>query len=140
MKTLFLGAAALLFSAGAFAQSPAPVEGNPGTLVHADSGAVTVQGTPVADKNSTGANAGDVINVTDGKATVTFANGCSVEVSGSYTVPATAPVCAKTGAKLTTAGTVSDGTMVAAGIGAAVVVGVAAGNSGGDDDDQPSSP
>ena len=138
MKTIILGAAALLVSAGVLAQNPAPVEGNPAILVHADAGAVTVQGAAVAEKNSAGAQAGDVIHVTDGQATITFANGCTVHVRNSYTVPATAPVCHTTGASLNTAGTVSDGTLVAAGVGAAVVVGVAAGNSGGDD--QPSSP
>jgi hypothetical protein len=139
MKTFILGAAAMLLSAAALAQNPAPVEGNPATLVHADSGAVTVQGAPVADKNSSGAQAGDVIHVTDGQATVTFANGCTVVVRDTYTVPATTPVCHTAGAPLNTAGTVSDGVLVAGGIGALVIVGAMAADSGGNND-QPSSP
>ena len=133
MKQLAMGLAvsALFFAAQpALAQAP-----NPQVLVHADSGTVTVQGKAVAAKSSAGANAGDTIAVSGGQATVTYANGCAVTVTDQYQISATAPVCT---------GVVSgggDGHIVAAGLGAIALVGVAVGGGGGGGgDDTPSSP
>jgi len=130
MKQLVMGLAAstLFFAATAQAQAP-----NPQVLVHADSGTVTVQGNAVAAKSSAGANAGDTIVVTDGQATVTYSNGCAVTVTSQYQIAAKAPVCT---------GVVSgggDGHLVAAGLGAIVLVGAAVGGGGGGSD-TPSSP
>lgn len=130
MKQLVMGlAVSALFLAGqALAQAP-----NPAVLVHADAGTVSVQGNAVAANSSAGANAGDTVAVTDGQATVTYSNGCAVKVTGQYQVLAKAPVCT---------GTVSgggDGHLVAAGLGAIALVGVAVG-SGGGGSDNPSSP
>lgn len=135
MKTILFAAAAMMLSASALAQDPSTLGENPATLVRADSGAVTVQGAKVTNESSTGAQTGDVVTVTDGQATLTFANGCSVTVHDTYTVPATAPLCR--GAAPVAAGR-GDGALVAAGIGALVLVGVAVGGGGGSD--RPSSP
>jgi type 1 fimbria pilin len=131
MKQLVMGLAvsSLFFAAAAQAQAP-----NPQALVRADSGTVTVQGNAVAAKSSAGANAGDTIVVTGGQATVTYSNGCAVTVTSEYQVAAKAPVCT---------GVVSgggDGHLVAAGIGAIALVGVAVGSGGGGGSDNPSSP
>jgi hypothetical protein len=131
MKQLVMGLAvsSLFFAAAAQAQAP-----NPQALVRADSGTVTVQGNAVAAKSSAGANVGDTIVVTGGQATVTYSNGCAVTVTSEYQVAAKAPVCT---------GVVAgggDGHLVAAGIGAIALIGVAVGGGGGGGSDNPSSP
>jgi hypothetical protein len=131
MKQLVIGlAVSTLFLAAqtALAQDPSPK-----ALVHADSGTVLVQGNAVAANASAGANVGDTITVTEGQATVTYSNGCAVKVTGQYQVAATPPVCT---AVVPNTG---DGHLVAAGLGAIALVGIAVG-SGGGGNDNPSSP
>jgi len=130
MKQFVMGLAVSSLFLAATAQAQAP---GPQVLVRADSGTVTVQGNAVAAKSSAGANAGDTIVVTGGQATVTYSNGCAVTVTSQYQVAAKAPVCT---------GVVSgggDGHLVAAGLGAIVLVGAAVGGGGGGSDN-PSSP
>lgn len=131
MKQIVMGlAVSALFLAAQTALAQAP---NPQVLVHADAGTVQVQGNAVAANSSAGANAGDTVSVTEGQATVTYSNGCAVKVTGQYQVLAKAPVCT---------GVVSgggDGHLVAAGLGAIALVGIAVG-SGGGGSDNPSSP
>ena len=133
MKQIVMGlAVSALFAAAQSAQAQEP---QPRTLVHADSGTVQVQGNPVAANESTGANPGDTITVTDGQATITYSNGCAVKVTGSYQILAKAPVCTGTVAAA------GDGHLVAAGLGAIALVGAAVGNGGGgSSSDGPSSP
>jgi len=137
MKQFVMGVAvSALFLAAqpALAQDPSPK-----ALVHADSGTVQVQGNAVAANSSTGANVGDSVTVTEGQATVTYSNGCAVTVTSQYQIVETAPVCT---AVLTPPG---DGHLVAAGLGAIALVGIAVGGGGGGNDgggggDGPSSP
>ena len=133
MKQIVIGlAVSALFLAAQPALAQAP---SPHALVHADSGTVSVQGNAVVANSSSGANAGDMITVTGGQATVTYSNGCAVKVTDQYQVAAKAPVC--TGA---VAGG-GDGHLVAVGLGAIALVGVAVGGGGGSGgDDTPSSP
>jgi hypothetical protein len=133
MNRIVLALAILSAFGTAAAQTQAP---KPAVLVHADSGAVQVQGSTVAVDSSAGANPGDVITVAEGQATLTYSNGCIINVSGQYTVPATPPTCPPGEPKPGNA----DGKYVAAGVAAAVAIGVALGSSGGGDDDRPSSP
>jgi hypothetical protein len=125
--------AAAVFASGAVLAQDAP---KPHALVHADAGSVSVGNTAVTVDSSAGANAGDTIVVAQGQATVTYDNGCSVTVSGSYVIEKQAPNC-----RGGTAALDSDGKYVAAGVlGALVLVGAVAGSGGGDSNAQPSSP
>jgi hypothetical protein len=133
MKQIVMG---LAVSALFLAVQPAMAQSsNPQVLVHADSGTVQVQGNAVVANSSSGANAGDMVTVTGGQATVTYSNGCAVKVTDQYQIAAKAPVCT---------GVVAgggDGHLVAAGLGAIALVGVAVGSGGGGgSEDTPSSP
>jgi hypothetical protein len=141
MKTLIFGLATSVVFAGLIAQ-PANAQNaaqppKPTSLVHADGGVVQLHGAAVPAEQSMGANAGEIVDVTNGKATITFANGCAVKVEGrQYTIPAQAPVC-HTGMVPAT----GDGKLVALGVAGAVAVGLAVGGSGGgNNSDPPSSP
>lgn len=131
MKAQVLAVALAVFASGAAVAQDVP---KPQILVHADAGNVQVGGAAVTPDTSVGVNAGDTITVSQGQATVTYANGCSITVTGSYVAAATAPACH--GASVATA---SGGLKVAGALGALVLVGVAVG-SGGGGDDRPSSP
>jgi hypothetical protein len=137
MKTLIFGLASSILCAGliaqpAHAQNPAQ-QPNPTSLVHADTGAVQLHGTAVPAQQSMGANAGEVVDVTNGKATITFNNGCAVTVAGRrYTIPALAPACS-----IATVPAKGDGKLVALGVAGAVAVGLAVGGGGGGDTPTP---
>jgi hypothetical protein len=140
MKALMIGFAAtsLLMAAlpqSAMAQAPAPAAAQ----VHADAGAVRVGKTSLRADTSMGANPGDMVMVADGKATVTYANGCAVTVTGRYRIPAVAPTCAPVPVAVASAGGTN---MAAIGLGAAALVGLAAaaGGGGGGGSDNASSP
>ena len=127
MHRIIFGLAALLTFGTAAAQTQAP---KPAVLVHADAGAVQVQGTPVAIDTSAGANVGDIVSVaTGGRATVTYANGCVVHVPNGYQIPAEAPIC-NTAIVSPAKG---NGMLAAGGIAAGVLV-IASALSGGSDD------
>jgi len=136
MKQIVMGlavSAVFLAAQPALAQAPSPQ-----ALVHADSGTVSVQGNAVVANSSSGANAGDMVTVTGGQATVTYSNGCAVKVTDQYQIADKAPVCT---------GVVAgggDGHLVAAGLGAIALVGIAVGGGGGGGSDGggdgPSSP
>ncbi|UNK49659.1 hypothetical protein MNR01_01045 [Lysobacter sp. S4-A87] len=125
MKSLIVGMFALTLAGGALAQSPK-------VLVRADSGDVQVAGRAVEKANSSGAEAGDVVVVNGGEAYVTYSNGCTVKVTGSYTVQDAAP------AKCPSLGKVgSDTNYAMVGTGIAVAAGALALASGGGGDDAP---
>ena len=132
MKRIVLGLAVTLAMGSAIAQAP-----KPHALVRADAGTVQVQGSgALALNESTGAQAGDIVSVTDGKATVTYADGCIVEVVSSHQIAAVTqckagllPGSASVGG--------SDRLLVGAGIGALVVLGVALGSGGSDSASSP---
>ncbi|MGO4221999.1 hypothetical protein AB4Y64_09120 [Lysobacter sp. TAF61] len=125
MKSLIVGMFALTLAGGALAQSPK-------VLVRSNSGDVQVGGRTVGEASSAGAEAGDVVVVNGGEAYVTYSNGCTVKVTGSYTVqdtaPAKCPSLGKTG---------SDTNYVMVGSGIAVAAGAVALASGGGDDAKP---
>lgn len=122
MKSLILGTLALVFAGSALAQSPK-------VLVHSQNGEVQVAGKKVEAATSLGAEAGDVVVVSDGEAIVTYSNGCAVKVTGSYTVLDKGP------AKCPGLGKVRSSTNYAmVGTGIAVAAGALALASGGDDD------
>jgi len=136
MKQVILGLAATL-AIGSAAAAPQPT-----TLVRANgavqvqvSGVANVAGQTVAEDSSFGAKAGDIVNVTSGTATVTYANGCSVKIDNTtaYTISAKAPNCHS---PATTASSDTKYYMMAGG--AALLLGAGAGGGGGDD--KPSSP
>jgi hypothetical protein len=137
MKQVILGLAATL-AIGSAAAAPQPT-----TLVRANgavqvqvSGVANVAGQTVSEDSSFGAKAGDVVNVTNGTATVTYANGCTVKVDNttSYTISAKVPNCHS---PVTTASSDTKYYMMAGG--AALLLGAGAGGGGGGDD-KPSSP
>ncbi|WP_159015920.1 hypothetical protein [Cognatiluteimonas profundi] len=140
MKTLIFGLAASALCAGliaqpANAQNPAQPQ-DPTSMVHADAGVVQLHGAPVPINQSMGANAGEIVNVRNGQATITFNNGCSVKVEGrQYTIPSKAPACHT--AAIPVAG---DGKIVALGVAGAVAVGLAVGSGGSGKSERPSSP
>ena len=132
MKALLLALALGSFAAAASAQqAPAP---RPHALVHADAGSVEVGNNPVAVDTSAGVDAGQTVNV-QGQATITYDNGCSITVTGSYVIARQAPDCHGG-----TRPIARNGGVVAAGVlgGLAVVAAVAGGGGGGED--RPSSP
>ncbi len=129
MKSLMVGLCALALAGGALAQSPK-------VLVHANGGEVHVGGRSVEDANSSGANAGDVVVVNGGEALVTYPNGCTVKVNGSYTIQDAAPSYCPSMGKV---GSQTNYAMVGAGI--AVAAGaVALASNGGDDKPAPPKP
>ncbi len=128
MKSLIVGMCALTLAGGALAQSPK-------ALVRASGGEVHVAGRTVEESNSSGANSGDVVVANGGEAYVTYPNGCTIKVTGSYTIqdaaPAKCPSLGKVGSETNYA-------MVGAGI--AVAAGAVALASGGGDDAKPAPP
>jgi hypothetical protein len=136
MKQRFLGLSTLamaltLVSGAALAEAPSAL-----VSVRAGSGEVQIGSTTLGAGQSAGANAGDAITVTNGSAVVTFANGCTVPVTGSYTVPAQAPTTCANDAKPRKHVPTSS---IVVGVGvAAAVAGAASGGGGGSD--KPSSP
>ena len=135
MKHVILAAAALLAFGTANAQSTT----EPSALVSvtSKSGNVVVNGVTVAPGSSVSANPGDAITV-EGEAVVTYANGCTLPVSGATQVAAIPATCPKPPVKASMGG----GTVAAVGVGAAAVIAAVAGG-GGDDSTpapQPSSP
>ncbi|MFC3816735.1 hypothetical protein [Lysobacter sp. GCM10012299] len=124
MKSLIVGMFALTLAGGALAQSPK-------VLVRSEGSDVQVAGRAIEKSNSSGAEAGDVVDVNGGEAYVTYSNGCTLKVTGTYTVQDTAP------AKCPTLGKVGADTNYAmVGTGIAVAAGalaLAGGGGGGDD-------
>ncbi len=128
MRLLMVGMFALTLAGGAFAQSPK-------ALVRAHGGEVHVSGRSIPDASSSGAESGDVVVVNGGEAYVTYPNGCTVKVTGSYTVqdaaPAKCPALGKVG---------SDTNYAVVGTGIAVAAGALALASGGGDDKPAAAP
>ncbi len=129
MKRLILGVIASLAMGTATAEAPE-------ALVSAASGSVQVAGAALAEGSSVGAYAGDNVTVADGRAIVTYGDGCVVNVVDSYQVAEISPC--KAGLQPGSTAKVSDGAMVWLGVGGIAVLGLAAGSGG--DDDKPSSP
>jgi hypothetical protein len=124
MKSLIVGMCALTLAGGALAQSPK-------ALVRSNGGEVNVAGRTIEASNSSGAESGDVVMVNGGEAYVTYPNGCTIKVTGSYTIQDVAP------AKCPSLGKVgSDTNYVMVGSGIAVAAGALALASGGGDDDK----
>ena len=131
MKRIILGLAVTLAMGSALAQDPTPA-----VVVRADAGTVQVQGSGLVPLNeSTGARVGDTITVTEGTAKVTYADGCIVDVVNSHLITAVSPC--KAGLQPSSSIVAGDGLLVAAGIGALVVVGVAVGSGGSDSASSP---
>lgn len=132
MKQLLLAVAATLVAGSALAQ-PAQV------TVRADSGVVSVQGESIAvGGNGVSAEEGAVVTVAQGgHATVTFTDGCKIEVNDQLVIPSSSP-CAKPA--IVTIPAESDTPLVIAGIAGLVGVGLAVGTNGGGGSDTPSSP
>lgn len=125
MKSLIVGMFALTMAGGALAQSPK-------VLVRSEGNDVQVAGRAVEKSNSSGAESGDVVVVNGGEAYVTYSNGCTVKVTGTYTVQDTAP------AKCPSLGKVgSDTNYAMVGTGIAVAAGALALGGGGGGDDKP---
>jgi len=136
MKYTILAATALL----AFGIAHAQTATEPSALVSvtSKSGNVVVNGVTVAPGTSVSANPGDAITV-EGEAIVTYANGCTLPVTGATQVAAIPAACPKPVVKAPMGGT----TVALGAVGAAAVIAAVAG-SGGDDStpppQQPSSP
>lgn len=130
MKHAWMMVAALLASGTAMAQDP-----KPDVVVSSTDGSVQLPtGNAIEAGGNAGLDEGQTVQVT-GTATITYPNGCQVTVSNqAYTinqascVPSSAPVRGAMAAETK---------YVLMGLGAAAVIGVAA---GGSDDDKPSSP
>lgn len=135
MMRIVLGVAATVAMGSAFAQSPpAP---KPAVVVHADAGVVQVQGNaPIAVDATTGANLGDTVTVSGGKATLTYADGCIISIVGAHQVAAVSP-CKAGLVPRSVLSAVGDGKMVAIGLGAIVAVGLAVGSGGGNSASSP---
>lgn len=140
MKQLILGVIATLAVGSALAQQPAALVRSKGSVqVQLVAGAARVGDQAVAANSSYGAQAGDIVTVTDGSAKVTYGNGCVVTVTETapYTIQAKDPMC-RGGDTASSGGNTY---AIAGGVAALLLVGAAAGGGGGDGgDDKPSSP
>ncbi|QSX76051.1 hypothetical protein HIV01_006005 [Lysobacter arenosi] len=130
MKSLIVGMCALTLAGGALAQSPK-------VLVRSNGGEVHVAGRSVEESNSSGAESGDVVVVNGGEAYVTYSNGCTIKVTGSYTIQDAAPTKCPSLGKV---GSDTNYAMVGTGIAVAAGAIALAGGGGGDDKPAPLPP
>ena len=135
MKRIVLAVVATAALGSAIAQSPSAPE--PAVSVRADAGVVQIDsGAAIALDNSAGADAGNTVTVINGKATLTYADGCIVSVVNTHTITPVSP-CKAGLMPSTTISVKGDGLLVAGGLGALVLAGLAVGSAGSD---RPSSP
>lgn len=134
-KITGVAAAALLaLSGGAFAQAE-----QPGALVRAVSGNVSVQGSgAVGGDANTALKLGDTIVVSNGSAVVTYPDGCTATITGVHTVGAVSPCKQSPNTSRQPVPSEVNWTYVA--VGGVVAAAVIAEAANGSDDDEPSSP
>ncbi|HEY5805584.1 MAG TPA: hypothetical protein VIT90_18045 [Lysobacter sp.] len=114
--SLIVAVLALSFAGVALAESPK-------VTVRADSGKAKVSGRTVEKAMNSAAEAGDVVVAKGGVVHVTYPNGCTVKVTGTYTVEPTPPVNCTKLAKVES----NPGSHAAVGSGTATTVGAGAG-------------
>lgn len=126
--------ALLALSGGAFAQAE-----QPGALVRAVSGNVSVQGSGAvsADAN-TALKAGDTIIVSNGSAIVTYPDGCAATITGTHTIGTVSPCKQSPNSSRQPVPSEVNWTYVA--VGGVVAAAIIAEAANGSDDDEPSSP